>query len=132
MANGASGYSVRRRNSRRNEAQPSVPICEVAKTSDSGSARFASEPFVYQHLEQRLVADALSDREFARLCNVRLRQAQRYLNAGSPVQLAYKARSLLRNPFLRRSNCVLLHELAAFAASPPVRLFRLVCELRKS
>ena len=51
---------------------------------------------MHQHFEQGLVSDALSRREFARLCDVRLRQAQRYLNAGAPVQLADKTRPFRR------------------------------------
>ena len=53
---------------------------------------------MYQHLEQGLVSDALSRREFAGLCYVGLGQSQRYLNAGAPVQLADETRSLRRGP----------------------------------
>jgi len=56
---------------------------------------------VYQHLEQGLVTNALACGELTRLRYVGFGQSQRYLNAGSSVQLADKALSFWSLAFFR-------------------------------
>jgi hypothetical protein len=42
---------------------------------------------MHQHLQQGLVANAFSRREFACFCYIGFWQSQRYLNARCPIQL---------------------------------------------
>ncbi len=53
-----------------------------------------------QYFEQRMVSDALPCCEFARLCEIGLRQSQRDLNAGRPVELPEQARAFGATAFL--------------------------------
>ena len=55
---------------------------------------------MHQQLKEGLVADALACRELSRLRHVGFWQSQGYLNAGGPVQLADKTRSLRHVSFL--------------------------------
>ena len=98
----------------------------VAYINHSGSSGFATQPLMHQHLQQGLVSDTPPRRQFSRFCDIGFGQAERYLNARRPVQLADEPRAL--SWFLHSSSGILLHKITALAAPPPVRLFRFVCE----
>src|SRR5687768_8554236 len=104
-----------------------VEMADVA--SPSRPARFAAKPLMHQHLEESLVSDALSRCEFSGLGYIGFGQSQRNLDAGDLVQLTNKARDPRCAFFLPGSGRLLLYELAAFAAGPPVRLLCFVDEL---
>src|SRR5438309_11978774 len=95
----------------------------------SRPARFAAKPFMHQHLEEGLVSDALSRCQFPGLGYIGFGQSQRNLDAGHLVQLTDKARASRRASFLPACGRLLLYELPAFAAGPPVRLLCFVDEL---
>ena len=72
---------------------------------------------MHQHLEKRLVSDALSRCDFSGLGYIGFGQSQRNLDAGDLVQLTDKMRAPRRASFLPGSGRLLLYELAAFAAT---------------
>src|SRR5205814_8440954 len=106
-----------------------IPSGWATVANPSLPARFAAKPFMHQHLEEGLVSDALSRCEFSGLGYIGFGQSQRNLDAGDLVQLTDKRRAPRRASFLPGSGPLLLYELAALAAVPPVRLLSFVDEL---
>ncbi len=98
----------------------------------SPSPCFSRQPFMNQHLQQRLIAEPLLFRNLPRLIQIGLRQAKRNLHAALRSDFRKQCRTTnLRSPGLRLGR--LLFDISAPRGTrPPIRFFALGSELRHS